>query len=53
MSLEALMTDRTDPWVWFSDDIKRVWLRACVLNTRTTAEDLRALLDAIRRAASD
>lgn len=27
------------------------WLRACVLNPRTTAEDLRALLDAVRVAA--
>jgi glutamate/tyrosine decarboxylase-like PLP-dependent enzyme len=29
------------------------WLRACFLNPRTTTEDLRALLDAIRGAASD
>ena len=28
------------------------WLRACVLNPRTTTEDLRALLDALRGAVN-
>jgi len=28
------------------------WLRACVLNPSTTSEDLRALVDALRAAAT-